>query len=315
MANSERVAGVNTYILYGAESTFGTAVTANLVFGGLIQSSSFDVDRQIQTHRGFAGTTLGDGRVVKKFTTGTVMARSSVEFKAQRFDWLEYVLMGTKTGSGTTGAPYVYSIGVTPKSITVTEEIDNVTTDSQRTYAGMLINSATIRCAVGEAVNVSLDMLGGKIAKDTSVTGAIANSTDELYNFSGGSIEMPDATVIGNIIDSVDITITNNAEMLYGFNSEAQAGIIKGLDLNIRFTLKYLDDDQMDRLMGSSTAIASQTPVTLALKFTRAGSQYVDFVFTNVVISKIADSHQLNEFMVEDVENIGQTLVVTEAQS
>jgi hypothetical protein len=69
--------------------------------------------------------------------------------------------------------------------------------------------------------------------------------------------------------------------------------------------------------MGSSTAITSQTAVTLALKFTRAtaGAQYADFVFSGVNISKISDSHQLNEFMIEDVENIIKYLTVTEAQS
>ncbi len=315
MANAEVISGVDTYILYGAESAYGTAVSTTTMFGGLIQSASFEIDRQVSEHAGFAGTGTIDGRQTAKYTTGTVSARGSVEFLAQKFDWLEYLMLGTKTGSGTTGSPYVYSLGKATKSITITENINNVTTDSERTFAGMVINNATIRASVGEPVSVSLDLIGGKIAKDTSVSSAVAQHTDELYNFSGGTIEMPDSTSIGNVIDSVEFTLNNNYVVLYGFNQEAVNARPGKLNIGVKFTLKYLDDDQMDRLMGSSTAITSQTPVTLALKFTRAGSQYVDFVFTNVVISKISDQHNLNEFLIEDNDTLAQSLVVTEAQS
>lgn len=315
MANSEMVAGRDSYVLYGAESTYGTAVSAASAWQGLIASANFDVDRQVVEHRGFAGTATGAGRIVNEFTTSTLSVRASIDFKAQRFDWLQYLLHGTRTGAGTSGNPYIYPIGTSVKSLTVTEEINNVTTDSQRTFAGMVVNSGNLRCSVGEVVNVSLELLGGKLSKDTSVGTIQPNLTDDLYNFSGGTIEMPDATSIGNVIDSVDISINNNAEILYGFNTEGQNALLKALNLNVRFTLKYLDDDQMDRLMGSSTAITTQTPVTLSLKFTRAGGQYVDFVFTDVVISKINTGHNLNEFVIEDVDNIASTLSVTEVQS
>jgi len=314
VANSEVVGGIDTRILYGAESAYGTGVSTGLIFGGLIQSASFDVDRQVQEHAGFAGTAVTDGRTTAKFTTATVSVRASVDFKVQRWDWLEYVLLATKTGAGTVGSPYVYSIGKATKSITVTENIDNVGTDSERTYAGMVVNSATIKCAVGEAVSASLELIGGKLAKDTSISAAVAMLTDDLYNFSGGTIEMPDATPIGNIIDSVELSFNNNYTLAYGFNQEAQSARPGKLNMSLRFSTKYLDDDQMDRLMGSSTAITSQTPVTLALKFTK-GSYSIDFVFTNVVINKITDSHNLNEYVVEDVETLASTLVVSEVLS
>lgn len=314
MANSEIVGLIDSYILYADESTYGSAVTPDTVFGGLIQSSSFEVARNNTEHAGMVGSGASDGRVTAKFTPGTVSTRASVNFLAQRFDWMEYLLMGTKTGSGTVASPYVYSIGRTWKSLTVTEEIDNVTTDSERIYAGMVVNSATIRCSVGQPVSVDLELVGGKIAKDTGVVARIAQLSDDLYNFSGGTIEMPDATSIGNVIDSVEFTYSNNVTVLYGFSQEAVNARPGKINIGLRFSLKYLDDDQMDKLMGSSTAVSSQTPVTLALKFTR-GNQYVDFVFSGVVIDRITDSHNLNEFMVEDNDLLAKSLVVTEAQT
>ena len=317
MANSELISLVNTYLIYGAESTYGTVVSTTSTFGGLINNGTIEVDREVQEHAGMAGTGTTDGRITAKFTAGTVKTRASLEFKAQQFDWLEYALLGTKTGSGTTGSPYVYSLGKTAKSLTLTENFDNVTTDSKRTFAGMVIDEWSIRCSVGEPANVSLTLMGGKLAKTTTVATAVAQYTDDLYNFSGGTIEMPDATSIGNVIDSVEISGRNNYTVLYGFSYEAVNAKPGRLNLSIKFTLKYLDDDQMDRLMGSSTAITSQTPVTLALKFTKgaSGVYYTDFVFTDVVISRIQDSHNLNEFVIEDNDAIASSLQVTEAKS
>jgi len=315
MANSERISLIDTYILYGAESAFGTAVSVTNMFGGLIQRASIDIDRSVSEHAGMVGTAISDGRVTSKYTTGTVSVGATLDFMAQDFGWLEYLLSGTKTGSGTVSSPYVYSIGKSVKSLTVAENIDNITTDSERTFAGMLINSASIKCAVGEAVSCSVDLIGGKIAVDTTKSSAVAQITDDLYNFAGGTIEMPDATSIGNVIDSVEFSYDNAASMLYGFSEEASNGRLGKITTGLKITLKYLDDDQMTRLLGSATAITSQTPVTLSLKFTKGTGLYTDFVFSNVVISKISDSHDLNEWMVEDITVLAQSLVVTEAKT
>lgn len=315
MVNSERISGTDTFILYAPETTYGTAGTTATIFGGLITSANFEGDRNINERTGFAGTNAYDGRATAQMLPGVVSTKGSVEFDAQRFDWIQYLLLGGRTGNGTVAVPYVYSTGSTSQSVTLFEEIDNVTTDSHRVYPGMIINTANIRCSVGQPVTVSLDLIGGKLSKTTTIGSRQAQLTDEVYNFSGGTIEMPTSTPIGNVIDSVDISWNNNATILHGFNQEAQNARPGKISCSVKFTTKYLDDDQMDKLMGSSTAVTSQTPTTITLKFTRASGQYAYFAFTGVVISRISDGHQLNEFMIEDVENLARYLTVTEAQS
>jgi len=316
VVNSELIGGIDTYVLYGEESAFGTGVSTTKGFGGLIQNGKFDIDRQINEHAGFAGTGTSDGRITAKYTPGTVSTKGNIDFIAQDFDWLEFVLNGTKTGSGTVASPYVYSIGKTLNPLTISENMNNVTNDSERTFSGMLINSCSIRASTNETVNVGLEFIGGKIAKDIIISSNVAQSTNEVYNFSGGSIEMPDGTSLGNVIDSVDISINNNASVLYGLGSEeATNGRLGRLNINIKFSLKYLDDDQMDRLLGSSTGIADQTPVTLSIKFSKDTDKYVDFVFTDVVISRVGDNHDLNEFVVEDVDLLAKSLQVSEVQT
>lgn len=316
MANSEVIGGVNTYILYKEESAYGVAVTPDTKFGGLIQTADFEADRQNKEHSGMVGSGTAAGRATTHFTSGVLLTRATVEFLPQRWDWLQYLLLGTRTGSGTAGSPYIYPLGNAIRSLTMTEEIDNVTTDSVRTYPGMVIDSATIRLSSGEPVSVNVEMLGGKLTKSTTLTGAVANLTDEIYNFSGATIEMPDGSDIENIIEDGQITITNSMKLKHGTNTEAQSARPGKLQLSISFRLNYLDDDQMDKLMGSSTAITSQTPVTLALKFSRAnGNQYADFVFSNVVITKIRDTHALNEYVIEENNLLAGQLYVREVQS
>lgn len=316
MAQSERIGGIDTYILYGEESTYGTPVTPNLKFGGLIQSADFDIDRQYREHAGMVGTGTAEGRATSQFTTGTLQVRSTAEFLPQRWDWLQYLLLGTRTGAGTSGNPYIYTLGSSIRSLTLTEQITNVDTDSLRTYPGTVIDSATIRLTSGEPVSVNVDMIGGKLTKSTILNAIIANLSDEIYNFSGATIEMPDGSSIGNIIEDGQISISNGMKLKYGMNIEAQSARPGRLQLGINFRLNYLDDDQMDQLMGSTTAISSQTPVTLSLKFSRNnGSQYVDFVFTNVVITKIRDTHALNEYVIEENNLLGSQLHVVEVQS
>jgi hypothetical protein len=71
----------------------------------------------------------------------------------------------------------------------------------------------------------------------------------------------------------------------------------------------------MDKLMGSGTSITIPSATTITLRFDRPSSQYVEFAFTNVMISRLSDSHSLNEFMVEEADLLTANLTVTEVQS
>lgn len=316
MANTEIVAGVQSYVLYDEETTYGTAVSTTTQFGGLIQRFNVTRDRNLQERAGFVGTGTADGRKTAKTVSGTYGGSISMEFDVQRWDWLEYVLLGTRTGSGIAGAPYVYPLGTSKRSITITENMDN-DTDSERSLAGVVINSARISCSVGGPVTASLDMLYGKETKDTSISSKVAQLTDDLYTFVGGTLEITDGTPIGNVIDSVELTISNNYELTYGLGAYTAANARPGkLNISLRFTTKYLDDDQIDDLFGDSGSVDSPTVnATAALKFTKGGSYYVDFVFTNFVIHRLDSDHNLNELVMENSEAVAYSLEVSEVLS
>lgn len=312
MANSERIGGVDTYVLYKTQTAYTTAATPDTIFGGLVRSAKFSTDRQYNERTGFVGTQAWDGRATAQQLAGTVITNGSVEFDVQRWDWLAYVLLAERTGSGTTGTPYQYLVGRDNGFLTLSEEIDNDTTDSHRVYPGMVINSASISCSVGEPVTASLTLLGGQLSKTTTVASKVAQLTDEVYNFSGGSIQLPTGSALSNIIDSVSIDISNNYTVIYGFNEEAKNAKPGKLNISVKLTLKYLDDTLMEQLMGGATGISDQTIVDFKLKFEKGTDKYVEFEFKDVVLNRNETSHNLNEFVVEDTEIIPRRLIVKE---
>ena len=309
--NSEVTAGINTYVLYGKQTSFDTDVTPNTIFGGLVTNASFETDRQYNERAGFVGTNDYDGRATSQQLAGTVVVNASVDFDVQRWDWLEHLMLKARTGNGTTETPYIYTIGNTPTFLTLTEEIDNVATDSQRAYGGIVINSVNIKCSVGEPVSASVTLLGGRLSVGTTITAKIAQLADDVYNFSGGTISVG-GTPISNIIDSIALDYSNNYTLAYGFNEEAKNARPGKINIGFKFTTKYFDDTLMTQFLGSATTVSAQTPVDIILKFTKGTNKYAEFTFKNVVINRQGTTHSLNEFLVEDTDTLAQRLEVKE---
>lgn len=308
--NTEVIGGINSYVLYGLQSVYTTAVTPDKIFGGLITNASFSVDRQYNERSGFAGTGTNDGRVTSHTLPGTLSTSASISFDAQRWDWIAHALLASRTGSGTSGTPYLYTVGNTANYLTLSEEIDNVATNSSRAYPGMVINNVSIKCGVGEPVGVTVDLIGGLLSVDTTLSSRIAQNTDDVYNFSGGSITF-NTTTLGNVIDSVDLNISNNHTVIYGFSEEAKNAKPGKFSVGLRFTAKYLDDSVIEQMLGSSTGLDDQTPINIKLKFEK-GDSYVEFTLKGAVVNRDETGHQLNEFVVEDVDIIGKALEIRE---
>ena len=314
MANAERIAGVNSYLLYGAETTYGTPAPVTNHFG-IVKDFKPGLKNNLITSRGYKGTTSG-GRNVVKTTGGKFEVSFNVDFEPQLWDWLRYVLGGTRNGSGTGANPYIYYEGNTISSLTVSNSIDNETTDREEQYLGCVISSVNIKSTVGEAVQVSIDFVAAKINKNTAIPSTVELNTGDPYTFVGGSIEIPDGSPITNIIDSVEIIITRNAEILHGLGSRVgKTGVVKARDYQVKFTVKYLDDDLMDLFLGSATGPTNPTrSSTMSIKFTNGNNKYIDFVFTGVTFESYDLGATLNEVLSEDITAICESLTVREQQ-
>lgn len=315
MANSELVSGVSTFLLYGDEATFGTAGTVDTVFG-LVQSFTPSMNNSIIKSRGFTGSTSG-GRDIAQLTGGKFESGFSVELTPLNFDWLQYVI-GSRTGAGTNASPYIYTGSDTLTSLTVSHCLNNATTDREELYLGCMVNSCTIKASVGEPVTCTIEFVNADLDKDATLPSNVALTDVLPYTFAGGSIEIPNASAIPNIIDSVEITISNNTSMIYGLGSRVGQGKAEGArDYSIKFTVNYLDETLIDLFLGSATGPTNPTEnATIAVRFDNADTvRYVDFIFAEAVIEQMSETANLNEIVKEDHTAVAKTLTVNEKQT
>ena len=311
MANSEAIAGVHSYVLYGEETTYNTAVSTDTHFG-LITSFKSSINNNMSENRGFKGTTTG-GRDVVKFTAGKLEVGFNIDFKVHGWDFMEYVL-GTMTGSD----PYTYTGADVPTSITVSHNIDNPgagATDCEEVFSGCMIETVTIKSSVGEPVTCTAEVKASKLIVDTTVSGAQALPDNDVYNFTGGSIEIPGSSTIDNIIDSVEISIKNNVDILYGVGSRlGQSGLPKERSYGIKITLKYLDNDLITKALGAVTPTDTGSPTenaTVILNFD-SGTKGMVFTFSGVPITDFARMAELNSVIGEDISLTAKTLSAVE---
>ena len=315
MANTEKTSGADSYLLYGVETTFGTAATTINKHLGLVQTMNVGkINRNIQSNRGLKGTTTG-GQEVAKYTLGTADTGFSTEYNI--FDWeiMQYVL-GARTGAGTGASPYVCTRSNQVSSLTFAGNIDNDTTDRDVQSLGTKINSMTISAAVGSPVSISADWISGKLGKDATLTSGVALPTNEIMNFTGVDLEIPNASSISNIIDNIEIVITRNAETQYGLGSDlAQNILFKAFDLRINFTVKYLDETLIELVMGGSSGLTTISETTLTVKFDNGTNRTADFAFTGVVFPEYDNPQTVNEIMTEGLVAVARGLTITEQVS
>ncbi len=309
MANSEAIAGVHSYLLYGKESTYNSpvAVTTHL---GLVNSFKANITNNSVGNRGFKGDTAG-GRDIVKWTHGNLEYDFSVDFKVTNWAFLELV-MGKVTGT------YTYTGFATQPSFTFAHNIDNPgtsATDQEDTYSGGLAENCVIRASVGEPVTSTMDFKAAKNVIDTTLSSVVALPSENVYTFLGGNIELPATSAILNIIDSVEISIRNTLHMLYGVASRlAQNGLGAEREYIVKFTVKYLDNALITAAQGatSPTAIgAPTTHATIELNFVN-GTRSAVFTFTDCPVDQFSQLAELNNPIAEDVTILARTLSVLE---
>lgn len=314
MVNQEKVGGVDSYLLFGEETTFGTAASSITSTLGLIQNFNPTINRSVQEHRGFVGSN-GGGQGVEKFTLGSFAGTFSVDFNPFDFQFLEYII-GARTGTGTLADPFIYTEANSLTPLTFSSNIDNDTTDRETQYLGTKFENLTIRAEVGGPVTVSASAIYADIDKDSTLTSNQNLPTNEIVNFTGASLEVPDTTTISNIIDSVEVVFTRNPEMLVGLNSDIpQNAVNKAREYRINFTVKYLDEAFIEQTLGSTSGLSTISETTLTLKLDNGTNRTIDIQFTGVVFPEYNNPQTVTEVMTEGMTCFARSVSATEQVS
>ncbi len=316
MANSEGLSGAHSFVIWGKETTFNTAVTPASNFSSTLQTFKANINNNTTSNYGFSGATDVEGRTVFNYTHGLLEISGNASMKVTNWTWMEHVL-GAVSGSG----PYVYVPAVLPPSMTIASNIDNpgaAATDQLVTYSGCVVESCTIRTSLGQPVTTDMEFKIAKADIDTTLETRVALAAEDTYNFTGGTIELPNASVLPNIIDSVELTIRNNWTMLGGLGTRlVQNAISAALAITIKVTLKYLDNDLITAALGATTPTATGGPTEYAsmeLNFA-SGSRSMAILLDDVPMTEFAQMQELQSPIGEELTFTASDITATEDRS
>ncbi len=298
--------------MFGAETTFGTKASSVDTHLGLVTDFSSTITRNAIEHRGFLGSS-GDGQQSQETTTGKFESNLSVDFKPLEWSWLEQV-MGSVSGSGTNASPFIYVHAINPASLTFTHNLNHVTTDRNEIYLGCKYSTVTIRATIGEVVTVSADLLAADMNKSATIETNQSLPTGQVFNFSGATLELPDASPISNIIDSIEITISRNPERRYGLgNFAAQNTRHKAIEYRVNFTVNSLDETFIEDVIGGTTSVGTAVEnATLTVDFTATANKIIRYKFTNITFPEWNESSTLNDFITEGMTGWARGLTMNE---
>jgi len=305
MTNNPITAGVSSYVLWKEETTFKTGVTPDSHFG-LDTNFTASLSNNLNARRGFVGSATS-GRDVQKFVAGRVDYNLTIDFDLNDPAFLEN-LLGDKTTSTYSGADI-------PKSITIAHCLDNVTTDRDEIYTGVVIDSATIRGTINEPIIVILSCVAATMDYDETVTANASVNANSPFTFTEAIFELPNASVIANVVESFELSVNNNYTMLYGTSREAVNYVPGARDYSLRISTKYVDDSFINKALGG-TSIATDEPTqnaTVEITLTRPDDDTLIITGTIAPISTYNLAAQLNNPIGEDIELLLQNVTIVES--
>ena len=305
--NNPITSGASSYVLWGKESTYKTAVTTDKHFG-LDTNFNASLNNNLSGRRGFTGSS-GQGRDVQHFTAGKASYDLSIDFDLNDPAFLE-ILMGSLVTNDFTGTS-------SPPSMSITNCLDNVTTDRNEIYTGVVLDSASIKAGVDEPVTVGLKAYAATMDYDSTLTSNTALTDKAPFNFVESTFELPNGSAINNIVESFELNINNNYTMLYGSSREAVNAVAGQREYILKLSTKYVDDDLLNKALGGST-IATDTPTsnaTFEIVLTRPDNDTLTILGTVAPINTYNLQAQLNNPVEEDIDIVIQSLKITKSIS
>ncbi len=293
--------GVDATSLYGdEESAYGTVgSTIDRVLGN---GATVGVSLNNNTERLYA---LGD-RNAKKLVTKKLEVSWNADFALSNAYFMRYVLgtISSSTGSG----PYIRTYGEnnTLPSMSI-ENAFNLDTDSFHTVLGAKVNSMTINCNAGEMAKCRLEGFAQQLVKTSTLGTTSSGDIEDPMIFSGASVKLGSSTSLD--VQSMEITIGNNLEMLYGLGSRfATKAVAKAREYSFKINEAYEDDTlQLDNFLGSDTESVTNPAnlATMVATFTNGLAS----TFTRELVMTLASiqlptydyTMDINEIIKEDV--------------
>lgn len=327
--------GAFGYVNYGFEAaaTYGTvAASFPRPFG---QGTKISISRKNNMERIHGlGARNASANVAKKFEgTATIeflLGAGDTTLAHGGASWLRAVL-GAIPNDAVAGSAWThtYAESNTLASFSVANALE-LGTDYVSALIGCKVQSCTITAAVDEVAKVRLEC---PYRTETVASAGIGNAvtpTEVPLTFAQGTLTGKAGVTIG-YVQNVELTITNNVEMVWGLGSRySTAGPEKTRTYDVRMTVDFSDVTLLLENWAGTTvpytasALATLNPagIALVLTFTNGGAgaalRGVSFTFANFYLNEHTLPLDVNEVVKEDVTGWALSctnIIVTNAQA
>ena len=269
--------GINTVIGFGAESTWGTAVSRTNWLGCVSTALNRGVPRSAPSS--LKASTSSAMR--RTHFTASEEAGGSVNVLAS-YDSMgllvKHAMGGTPSTTGTNPYPHLYTLGSTLPSLTVEEVRGN--RGKSELYEGMVINSATFECSAGSEMTLALDFIGETAAtRGTAGTPSYGGTNDTVLHHQAGTM-----SIAGNSysLSSFSLTINNNIARRQFLGSKLTAEPLRSDFSTVECSVTVDASDQL------YTDLHADTAADATITFT-SGVKSVEFKIHNAWIQTASD--------------------------
>jgi hypothetical protein len=306
------VTGADSYVNYGYETTFASAVSATKTFGLGVKLSSAERKNNLKEVYGL-GSRNAQSFIDSKFE-GTL----SVEFEVANPWFLYAVLGGVPSAAGEGPYTWTFAEANVPPSLTITNGI-NLSTDAVIAYLGCICTDAKISCDNDGAAHATLNFVYAKETKATSGIGSQVAETESPFPFCYNTWDLGSSAIATT--QSVEISIENNAEIIAGLGSRLGTGsLFKQRAYKVSLVNQFTDASvYLEKVYGVSTGPAATTAssevTTANLILDNGGSTTAQrkytFAFSGLKFDSEAIPQSLEEMITESVDGMAKSCSVT----
>jgi len=299
--------GSMAYVNYGFETTEGTVASSfPKCFG---HGTKVSISRKNTMDRVFSlGYRNAQANVAKKYE-----GSASIEFVlTANSSWFRAVLGAIPTDGGATPYTHTFEESNSVAAFSIANAIEMGTNDYVSALIGCKVQSCNITAAVDEIANVKLEALYRTESMATTGIGSVEPPTEDPLAFQHGTLSVAGTTV--GYVQSFDLTINNNIEMVWGLGSRyATAAPPKTRTYDIKMTVAFSDVTLLlEKFYGKAAPVAATelavlnpAGVALVLTFDNGGtttaSRKVVFTFANFFLNEHTLPLDVNEVIKEDV--------------
>ncbi len=305
------VTGANSYVNYGFESSFASAVSATKTFGLGVKLSTAERKNNLKELYG-----LGS-RNAQSFVDSKFEGSLSVEFEIANPWFLYAVLGGTPSKVGTGPYTWTFAEANVPPSLTITNGVD-LSTDAVMAYLGCVCTDCKISCDNDGPAHATMNFVYAKETKTTSGLSSQVAETEAPFPFAYNTWDLGSSAIATT--QSVEISIENNAELIYGLGSRLGTGpVFKQRAYKISLVNQFSDASvYLEKVYGASTgpaATQASTEVTTAHLILDNGLSSTNqrkytFTFSGVKFDSEAIPQSLDEIITESVDGLAKSLSV-----